>query len=323
MRTLITGGAGFIGSHLADKLIAAGDSVTVFDDFSTGNRANIKALLKSNRFKLVKGTVLDKKALAPLVKKSDRIFHLAAAVGVKLVVAKPLQSLITNLDGTRVVLDLAAKQGCLTLIASTSEVYGKNPKLPFSENDDRVYGSVYHERWGYALAKTIDELMGVLYWREKKLPTVMVRFFNTTGPRQSSAYGMVVPTFVRQALANQPLTIHADGLQVRSFSYVDDIVRGITTLIAAPKAYGEVINLGSNEPVTIRELAERIIAKTDSRSKIVYVPYHKAFNKTFEDTPKRIPDIAKAKRLIGYQPQFSLDMILDEAIRFQRQYVAK
>lgn len=315
---LITGGAGFIGSHLADALVARGDSVNIIDNLSTGSMGNISHLLRNKSVAFVKGSVLNKKLLWPLVKKCDKIFHLAAAVGVKRIIDEPLDSLVTNLEGTKAVLELAEAAGRPTLIASTSEVYGKNSKLPFSEQNDRVYGSVYHERWGYALSKAVDELMALFYWREKKLPTVSVRFFNTTGPRQSSAYGMVVPTFVRQALRNELILVHGDGKQTRSFSHVKDTVGGIIKLINTKKTFGQIINLGSAEPVSINNLAKLVISKTGSKSAIKHISYAQAFNKNFEDMRHRLPDISQAQKLIDFKPKYNLVRIIKETIDFER-----
>lgn len=318
MKILVTGGAGFIGSHLTESLLSDGHEVTVFDNLSTGNKANLRAVKNHKKLNFIKGSVLDLRALTPLVKKTDQIYHLAAAVGVKVVVEKPLESLIANLDGTKNILELAESRGCPVLIASTSEVYGKNPNIPFAEDADRVYGSVYRERWGYALSKAVDEFMGLQYWRERKLPTVIVRFFNTTGPRQSSMYGMVIPTFVAQALANKPLKIHGDGKQFRSFGHVSDVVWGVKNLLNSPKAYGEIFNLGANEPITINELAKKIKTMTGSKSKIIHIPYAKAYNKNFEDMRGRVPDISKAKKIVGYDPAYSLNDILASTIEYAK-----
>lgn len=315
MKILVTGGAGFIGSHLVERLLKQGHTVFVLDDLSTGSLANLKPFQGNARLHFTRGSVLKPSVVGLLIKKSDQVYHLAAAVGVRLVVEKPLESFITNTEGTRIVLELASKTKTPVLITSSSEVYGKNGDLPFNEGGDRVFGSIYNERWGYALSKASDEFLGLSYWRERKSPTVVVRLFNTTGPRQVSTYGMVVPTFVRQAIAGQPITVHGDGKQVRSFSYVDDIVRGLMSLMNCEKAYGEVFNLGSDEPISINALAKRVKQATKSKSLIQHIPYAKAYNETFEDMRRRVPDISKARKLVGYKPTYTLDKILASIIR--------
>lgn len=310
MNILITGGAGFIGSHLAELLLKKGHTVAVLDNLSTGSRANIAHLLKHDHFIFKKGSVLFKNDLAPLITRAHHIYHLAAAVGVKYIVEHPLQTLITNVDGTKNVLELAAKKHAPVLIASSSEVYGKNDNLPFAENADRTYGSAYSERWGYALSKALDECLALAYWREKNLPVVVVRLFNTVGPRQSSHYGMVIPTFITQALAGDPITIFGTGNQTRCFSHVSDIVAAMATLMINKQAYREIINLGSTESISIHDLAEKIKQMTKSTSKIVTIPYEKAYSATFEDMQKRLPDLSKAKKLIGYKPTYTLEQII-------------
>jgi UDP-glucose 4-epimerase len=314
MNILITGGAGFIGSHLAEMLLKKGHSVAVFDDLSTGSRANIAHLLSHKQFFFKKGSVLFKKDLEPLVKRAHHMYHLAAAVGVKYIMEHPLQTIITNVEGTKNVLDLAAKRKIPTLITSSSEVYGKNDHLPFREDADRTYGSAYSERWGYALSKALDECLALAYWRERKLPVVVVRLFNTVGPRQSSSYGMVIPTLIKQALAREPLTVFGTGNQTRCFSHVHDIATAMAKLLNTKQAYGEIVNLGSTESVSIRDLAEKIKLKTKSKSKIIMVPYKKAYSDTFEDMQKRLPDVAKAKKLIGYKPTYTLDQIISSIL---------
>lgn len=314
MKILITGGAGFIGSYLAERLLKAGHLVCILDNLSTTDLNNIKHLLKIQKLVFKKGSVLDRRILAPLIKKSDQIYHLAASVGVKLVVEKPLDSFLNNFCGTHNVLTLAAKNEVPVLITSSSEVYGKNSQIPFEEDDDRVYGSIYNERWGYALSKTADEFMALAYWREKGLPVVVVRLFNTVGPRQTGRYGMVIPRLVGQALTGKPLTVYGDGRQIRSFSYVGDVVEGMIRLLNSKKCHGEVFNLGSPDPVTIKDLALRIRKLTHSHSPIKFIPYQKVYGKTFEDMHIRIPDVSKAERFVGYRPIFSLDDILKEII---------
>lgn len=310
MNILITGGAGFIGSHLAELLLKKGHTVAVLDNLSTGNRANIAHLLKHDRFIFKKGSVLFKNDLELLIARAHHVYHLAAAVGVKYIVEHPLQTLITNVDGTKNVLELAAKKKIPVLITSTSEVYGKNDNLPFKEDADRTYGSAYSERWGYALSKALDECLALAYWREKKMPVVIVRLFNTVGPRQSSHYGMVIPTFIKQALAGDSITIFGTGNQTRCFSHVSDIVAAMANLMNTKHAYGEITNLGSTEAISIIDLAKKIKMITKNASPIVKIPYEKAYSKTFEDMQKRAPDLTKAEKLIGYKPTFTLDAII-------------
>lgn len=309
-KILVTGGAGFIGSHLVEELIARGNTIYVLDDLSTGKLANIKHLFKNKNFYFKRGSVLNKKVLEPLVKKSDEVYHLAAAVGVKLIMQKPLQSLITNIDGTKNVLEVALHKKIPVLIASSSEAYGKNEHTPFCEDHDRIYGSTYNVRWGYALSKTLDEFLGLSFWKEKKLPTVIVRLFNTTGPRQTESYGMVVPNFIKQAMQGKPLTVYGDGKQIRCFSYVHDIVSALISLMECKKARGEVFNLGNPEKITILALAEKIRKMLVSKSKITFTPYKKIYGEGFEDMKIRIPDISKAKKFINYAPKHSLDDII-------------
>lgn len=317
-RILITGGAGFIGSHLAEKLLQDKHRVCILDNLSTGRLKNIRHLLKNPNLIFKRGSVLNPKDLVPLIQKSDQVYHLAAAVGVKLVVEHPLESFIINTEGTYNVLESAVSRKIPVLIASSSEVYGKNENLPFKEDDDRVYGSVYNERWGYALSKASDEFVGLSYWREKKSPVVIARLFNTVGPRQSSRYGMVIPKFIEQALSGRPITVHGDGKQVRSFSYVQDVVTGLVRLLNTPKAYGEIVNLGSPEPITINNLALKIKKLTSSSSPITHLSYEKVYGVTFEDMRMRVPNINKARRLIGYKSQYSLDEILRNTVSHYR-----
>lgn len=316
MRILITGGAGFIGSHLAEALVREGHRVFILDDLSTGNLKNLKGLLQRKSVVFKKGSVLAKRDIASLARNADQIYHLAAAVGVKTVVEKPLDSMMRNIDGTKHVLEVAELKGTPVLITSSSEVYGKNPCVPFREDADRVYGSAYHERWGYALSKAADEFLGLSYWRERKLPTVIVRLFNTTGPRQSGKYGMVVPRLIAQALRGEDMTVYGDGRQVRCFTYVADVVSGLIALMNEPRARGEIFNLGTREHVSINALARRIKRFTNSTSRIVHIPYAKAYNKTFEDMRTRIPDISKAEKLVGYAPRYALDDILRAMIAY-------
>lgn len=314
MRILITGGAGFIGSHLADALIARGDLVTVLDNLSTGRRENIAHLVKDARLQFVEGNILDTALVERLAKDIDCVYHLAAAVGVELVVKKPLDALTTNIHGTEIVLDAAAKYQKKILLASTSEIYGKNTKRGLTEDDDRILGSPLKSRWGYSAAKGIDELMGYLYWKEKGLPVVLVRFFNTVGPRQTGAYGMVIPRFVSQAINGGPLTVYGDGKQQRSFLHVRDAVAAIIGLMDNPKAVGNVFNVGNEEEVSIEALAKKIIAMTGSRSSLTYVPYEQAYGDGFEDMQRRFPSTERLRSLTGWKPTADLNAILQSVI---------
>ena len=316
MRVLITGGAGFIGSHLSDAYLERGDEVFVMDDLSTGSIENIAHLKKHPRFHYTIDSVTNQPALAELVDQCDVIFHLAAAVGVKLIVESPVRTIETNVHGTEVVLSMANKKKKKVLIASTSEVYGLSMEVPFREDGNLVMGATTKGRWSYACSKAIDEFLALAYWREKKLPTVVVRLFNTVGPRQTGQYGMVIPTFVKQALAGRQITVYGDGLQTRCFGYVGDVVGALVKLMDHTEAVGQVFNIGSNEEVTILELAERIKELTRSASEIVFVPYNEAYEEGFEDMPRRVPDISKINTLVGFRPQMSLDGILESVISF-------
>jgi UDP-glucose 4-epimerase len=318
MRVLITGGAGFIGSHLADACLGRGDEVFVLDDLSTGSIDNISHLRGSPRFHYTIESVHHAPTVAELVDQCDVVFHLAAAVGVRLIVESPVRTIETNVHGTEVVLAAANKKKKKVLIASTSEVYGLSTDVPFREDGCLVLGPTTKGRWSYACSKAIDEFLALAYWRERKLPTVIVRLFNTVGPRQTGQYGMVVPTFIKQALTARPITIHGDGTQSRCFTDVGDVVGALIGLMDHPGAVGEVFNVGSNEEVTIQELAERVKALTGSSSEIVHIPYEKAYGQGFEDMPRRIPDISKIGGLIGYRPRKSLDEILAGVIDFFR-----
>ena len=314
MRVLITGGAGFVGSHLAEALLARGDDVYVLDDLSTGSIDNIAHLKSNPKFHYTIDTVTNEPLLAELVDRCDTVVHLAAAVGVKLIVESPVRTIETNVHGTEVVLKVANKKKKLVLIASTSEVYGKSAKVPFSEDDDLVLGPTSKHRWAYACSKMIDEFLALAYWKERKLPVIVVRLFNTVGPRQTGQYGMVVPNFVRQALANEPITVFGDGTQSRSFTYVGDVVRAVVALINEPRAIGQVFNIGNGHEISIRDLAQRIKQLTGSSSTIVTIPYDQAYESGFEDMPRRVPDIAKIRALIGYEPTVELDEILTRVI---------
>ena len=310
MRCLITGGAGFIGSHLADALLEQNDDVTVLDDLSTGSIENIRHLRSNPGFHLVIDTMLNRSLLAELVDQSDVIFHLAAAVGVRLIIESPVRTIETNIRPTELLLELATKKRKTVLITSTSEVYGKSQKFPFNEEDDLVIGSPDKGRWSYACSKAIDEFLALAYWREKKLPAIIVRLFNTIGPRQTGQYGMVVPTFIGQAMAGEPLTVFGDGSQRRCFGWVGDVVRAMSSLVKNPDAPGKVFNIGSDEEVTILELAERVKRMTLSESRIRLIPYHQAYEFGFEDMSRRVPDLARIRQLIGYRPTKTLDEIL-------------
>jgi len=316
MRALITGGAGFIGSHLADALLAAGHQVTVLDDLSTGSMENIAHLKTHPSFRYTVDSVTNEPLLAELIDGCDIVFHLAAAVGVKKIVEEPVHTIETNVHGTEVVLKHANKKKKLVVIASTSEVYGKSVAVPFHEDDDLVLGPTPKHRWAYACSKAIDEFLALAYWKEKKLPVIIVRFFNTVGPRQSGQYGMVIPNFVRQALAGQPITVHGDGTQSRSFTYVGDVVSALLKLMAEPRAIGQVFNVGNPEEVTILELANRVRQLANSESEIVLVPYEQAYDAGFEDMPRRVPNLQKIHSLIDYEPHVDLNEILSRVIDY-------
>jgi len=315
---LITGGAGFIGSHLSDALLDGGHQVLVLDNLSTGSMDNIAHLKGRAGFEYFIDTFDNEPLLAELIDRSDVVFHLAAAVGVKLIVEQPVSTIETNLHGTEVVLKHANKKKKLVVIASTSEVYGKSEAVPFREDSDLVMGPTPKHRWAYACSKAIDEFLALAYWKERKLPVIIVRFFNTVGPRQTGTYGMVIPNFVRQALAGESITVFGDGLQTRSFSHVADVVGAVLKLVAEPKAIGQVINIGNTQEITIRALAERVRELSGSSSPIKLVPYDEAYESGFEDMPRRVPDLTKIEGLIGYRPRYSLDDILTQVIEYFR-----
>jgi nucleoside-diphosphate-sugar epimerase len=318
VKALITGGAGFIGSHLSETLIARGHEVLVLDDLSTGSFDNIAHLKGQRGFEYFIDSVNNEHLLAELIDRSDVVFHLAAAVGVKLIVEQPVHTIETNVHGTEVVLKHASKKKKLVVIASTSEVYGKSEDVPFREDSDLVLGPTPKHRWAYACSKAIDEFLALAYWKERKLPVIIVRFFNTVGPRQTGRYGMVIPNFVRQALAGQPITVFGDGTQSRSFTHVTDVVDALLKLVDEPAAVGQVVNIGNTEEVTIRALAERVRDLSGSSSSITYVPYDEAYESGFEDMPRRVPDLAKVSAMIGYKPRHGLDDILREVIDYFR-----
>jgi len=314
VRALITGGAGFIGSHLSDALLGQGDDVLILDNLSTGSIDNISHLKGRPGFEYFIDTVNNEGLLAELIDRSDVVFHLAAAVGVKLIVEQPVYTIETNVHGTEVVLKHANKKKKLVVIASTSEVYGKSEDVPFREDSDLVLGPTPKHRWAYACSKAIDEFLALAYWKERKLPVIIVRFFNTVGPRQSGQYGMVIPNFIRQALAGEPITVFGDGRQSRAFTHVADVVDALLKLVAEPKAIGQVINIGNMQEVTIAELAERVRDLSASKSIIKYIPYDEAYESGFEDMPRRVPDLTRIKGLIGYEPRHDLDDILVQVI---------
>ena len=323
MRVLITGGAGFIGSHLAEAHLERGDDVYIIDDLSTGSMTNIEHIKRHPKFHYHLESVVNHQLTAELVDLSDQIYHLAAAVGVKLIVESPVRTIETNIRGTEIVLHHAAKKRKRILITSTSEVYGKTIKVPFAEDDDLVMGSTDKGRWSYACSKAIDEFLAIAYWKEKKVPTVIVRLFNTVGPRQTGQYGMVIPNFVDQALTGSPITVYGDGTQSRCFTHVSDVVGALMKLIEHPQAVGQVYNIGSTTEITIEQLAERIKSLTGSNSEIVRIPYEEAYEGGFEDMQRRVPDIGKINRLIGYQPAHSLDQILNSVIDYHKNVLGR
>jgi UDP-glucose 4-epimerase len=319
MRALITGGAGFVGSHLSEALLADGHEVFALDNLSTGSIDNIEHLKTNPRFHYTIDSVTNEPVLAELIDRCDVIFHLAAAVGVRKIVEEPVATIETNVHGTEVVLKHANKKKKLVVIASTSEVYGKSLEVPFREDADLVLGPTPKHRWAYACSKAIDEFLALAYWKEKKLPVIIIRLFNTVGPRQSGQYGMVIPNFVRQALANQPITVFGDGTQSRSFTYVGDVVSGLLKLVQHPKAVGEVFNIGNGQEISMNGLAEKIKTMTGSASEIVLIPYDQAYEAGFEDMPRRVPELSKIRNLVGYEPRVHLDEILTRVIdHFQR-----
>ena len=314
---MVTGGAGFIGSHLCESLLEKGYHVVAVDDLSTGRLENIQHLQGQPHFQFVRETITNLQVLDRLSSEAEYIVHLAAAVGVQLIVENPVHTIQTNIMGTEAVLSTANRYGCKVLIASTSEVYGKGVKIPFCEEDDRLMGSTTHSRWSYAASKAVDEFLGLAYHHQYGLPVVVMRFFNTVGPRQTGRYGMVIPRFISQALKGEPLTVYGDGQQSRCFCDVADIVWAVQQLLENPAAIGEVFNLGSDEEITIHDLAKKIITKTGSTSQITFVPYEQAYAPGFEDMRKRVPSLSKLHHLLGYSPRYSLDQILDRIIEHE------
>jgi UDP-glucose 4-epimerase len=314
LKALVTGGAGFIGSHLCERLLENGDEVYVVDDLSTGTIANIQHLKNHPDFHYQIDSITNQKLMAELVDLCDITYHLAAAVGVRLIVESPVRTMETNIRGTEVVLAMAEQKRKRVLLTSTSEVYGKRDQIPFREDDDLVMGPTNKGRWSYACSKAIDEFLAIAYWKEKKVPTVIIRLFNTVGPRQTGRYGMVIPSLVTQALTGEDITVFGDGRQSRCFTHVSDAVRAILAIAAHPAAKGEVYNIGSQEEISIHELAQRIKELTGSQSRIVFVPYERAYEEGFEDMMRRVPDLTKARNLIGYEPTVALDATLRSII---------
>jgi UDP-glucose 4-epimerase len=318
VRALITGGAGFIGSHLAEALLDGGHEVDIIDNLSTGSIRNVGHLKSNPRFNYVIDTLTNEPLLAELIDRNDVIFHFAAAVGVKLIVEQPVHTIETNVHGTEVVLKHANKKRKKVVIASTSEVYGKSADVPFREDADLVMGATVKHRWAYACSKAIDEFLALAYYKERDLPVIIVRFFNTVGPRQTGQYGMVLPSFVRQALSGQPITVFGDGTQSRSFTYVGDVVECLLKLINEPRAVGQVFNIGNKQEVSILALAELVKSLTGSSSPIEFIPYDKAYEEGFEDMPRRVPDLAKVSDLVGYRPKVQLNEIITRVIDYFR-----
>jgi len=319
LRYLITGGAGFIGSHLAERLLLRGDHVVLLDNLSTGSVENIRHLKSSTRMQYHLDNIENRQLVAELVDDADIVVHLAAAVGVKLIVESPVRTIETNVNGTQLILETACKKRKLVLTASTSEVYGKNTNIPFHEDADLVLGPTTKGRWSYAASKALDEFLALSYWKEKKLPVIVVRLFNTVGPRQTGRYGMVLPNFVQSALDNTPINIFGNGQQSRCFCDVRDTVEGLIRLMDTPRAVGEVINVGNTEEISIEELAHRVKERTGSTSAIEYVPYDKAYEPGFEDMMRRVPSVEKLHALTGFRPQTPLNEIIDRVSSFFRQ----
>ncbi len=317
MRALLTGGAGFVGSHLAEALLEQGHTVEVIDDLSTGSLDNIAHLVDRPGFRYTIDTVMNQALVGEMVDRADIVFHLAAAVGVKLIVEAPVRTIETNVHGTESVLKQARRGGTRVVIFSTSEVYGKSTAVPFSETADLVMGPTSKHRWAYACSKALDEFLALAYFREYQLPVVVVRLFNTVGPRQTGRYGMVIPTFVAQALSGEPITVFGDGTQSRAFTYVGDVVTGLLRLAVAPNVTGEVFNIGNSEEISMLALARKVKAMTGSASEIVLVPYDKAYEAGFEDMPRRVPDLRKIHAAVGYAPTVGLDDILRRVIEHE------
>ena len=312
MKILITGGAGFVGSHLADRLINAGHEITVIDDLSTGRYSNVEHLEVNPNFRLIIDTVLNTAIMEELIRDSDRVYHMASAVGVRLIMEQPVKTIETIFHGTDVVLSRCSKFRKRVLIPSTSEVYGKGVSVPFKEEDDLLTGATDKHRWAYACAKTLDEFMALAHFKETRLPVVVARLFNTVGPRQTGQYGMVVPRFVKAAVNNEPIEVHGDGTQSRCFGHVSDVVGGLISALENPACFGQVVNFGSDAEVSINNLAKRAIDLTASKSEVRYIPYDQVYGEGFEDMQRRVPSLAKAARLVGYKPTKTLDDIIND-----------
>ena len=322
-RYLITGGAGFIGSHLAERLLDAGHAVTALDDLSTGRESNIAHLRARPTFQLVRDSVENDATVNQLMAACDQVFHLAAAVGVKLVAEEPVRTIRTTIHGTEVVLDAAHRYGRPVLITSSSEVYGKGSRVPFREEDDVIMGATRFSRWSYAYSKGIDEFLGFAYHKQFGLPVVLVRLFNTVGPRQVGAYGMVLPRFVGKALRNEAIEVYGDGQQSRSFCHVSDVVGALVKLVETPAAMGDVFNLGGTEEVTMNDLARRVIAAAASSSQTTHVPYEQAYGRAFDDLPRRVPDLTKIRTAIGFSPKMSLEQIIRSVVEHEREVIRR
>lgn len=320
MRSLVTGGAGFIGSHLVDSLIRLGDEVVVIDDLSTGRRMNISNLIDTGSIRFFEGSILDEDLVEEAMSGVDVVYHLAAAVGVELIVEKPLESLTTNIRGSEIVFEKALRHGSRVLVTSTSEIYGKNTSDRLKEDDDRILGSPLKSRWSYSEAKAIDEILAYTYWKTHGLETVIVRLFNTVGPRQTGSYGMVIPRFVSQALQGAPITVYGSGEQTRCFCFVGDIVSGMMSLCEHPQAFGKVFNLGGSEEISMKDLANRVVEISHSSSPIEFIPYDVAYEEGFEDMQRRVPDTTRARELVGFQPSVGLDEVISMVIDEQRQH---
>lgn len=318
MTALITGGAGFVGSHLAEALVARGQRVTVLDDLSTGSVENLRGLRQNARVACVFESMMNRGLLSELVDEADTIYHLAAAVGVRRIIESPVRTIETNIKGTELVLECAAKKGKPVFLASTSEVYGKNSRTPFREDDDIVLGASTRSRWSYATSKLLDEFLALAYFNEKKTPVVIGRLFNTVGPRQTGRYGMVLPTFVKQALEGAPLTVYGSGEQSRCFGFVGDVVEAMIRLMGCEKAFGEVVNIGNTDEITMLGLAELVRDRVGSRSEIVFVPYEQAYAPGFEDMMRRVPSVDKLQALVGFRPTIRVDVVIERLIEHMR-----
>ena len=323
MNILITGGAGFIGSHLAEELIKEGENVNVVDDLSTGRIENISSLLDNPQFSFIQGNILNEKLMAEVIEKCELVYHLAAAVGVKYIMENRLNTLQTNVRGTENILELASKDKKKVMLASSSEVYGKNGNVPFNEESVSVIGPTTLHRWSYACTKMVDEFWAFVYFIEKQLPIVIMRFFNTVGQRQLGRYGMVVPRFIKRALSGAPLQVYGDGTQTRCFTYISDVIRAMVELATCSDAVGEVFNIGSEEEISIKDLAKKIIKLTGSSSMVEYIPYEEAYGEGFEDMKRRVPDISKIKRFIGWQPEVDLDELLQRVTAYERERIQR